>query len=181
HLPRGRPGDDEATRRRHRQRLERRRRPRQPGPDELLGVEGRDHRLHEGARAGARRPRGARERRRAGLRRDAAHRRPPRAGARADAREYAARTPWPAGRHRRSGTLPLLGRGLVHHGRSPTGRRRPGNLSSNGRRRVVITGLGAVTPLGKNAETTWENLVAGKSGAGDITHFDASEYAVTFA
>src|ERR1051326_2728067 len=51
----------------------------------------------------------------------------------------------------------------------------------NGRRRVVITGLGAVTPLGKNAEATWENLVAGRSGAGPITHFDASEYAVTFA
>jgi 3-oxoacyl-[acyl-carrier-protein] synthase II len=45
----------------------------------------------------------------------------------------------------------------------------------------VITGLGAVTPLGKNVETSWKNLVAGRSGAGPITQFDSSEYAVTFA
>jgi 3-oxoacyl-[acyl-carrier-protein] synthase II len=54
-------------------------------------------------------------------------------------------------------------------------------MSLNGRRRVVITGLGALTPLGNDVETTWTNLVAGKSGAGKITHFDASEYPVTFA
>jgi 3-oxoacyl-[acyl-carrier-protein] synthase II len=54
-------------------------------------------------------------------------------------------------------------------------------MSMNGRRRVVITGLGAVTPLGNNARLSWENLVAGKSGAATITQFDASEYAVTFA
>jgi 3-oxoacyl-[acyl-carrier-protein] synthase II len=51
----------------------------------------------------------------------------------------------------------------------------------NGRRRVVITGLGAVTPLGKDAETSWENLLAGKSGAAEITQFDSSNYAVHFA
>jgi 3-oxoacyl-[acyl-carrier-protein] synthase II len=51
----------------------------------------------------------------------------------------------------------------------------------NGRRRVVITGLGCVTPLGNDVETTWENLVAGESGAADITHFDSSNYAVHFA
>jgi 3-oxoacyl-[acyl-carrier-protein] synthase II len=56
-----------------------------------------------------------------------------------------------------------------------------GNGSLNGRRRVVITGLGAVTPLGNDAETTWENLVAGRSGATEITQFDASEFAVHFA
>jgi 3-oxoacyl-[acyl-carrier-protein] synthase II len=54
-------------------------------------------------------------------------------------------------------------------------------MNFNGRRRVVITGLGAVTPLGKDPWTTWENLVAGRSGAGPITQFDSSEYKVTFA
>jgi 3-oxoacyl-[acyl-carrier-protein] synthase II len=54
-------------------------------------------------------------------------------------------------------------------------------MSMNGRRRVVITGLGAVTPLGKTPRLSWENLVAGKSGAGPITQFDVDEYAVTFA
>jgi 3-oxoacyl-[acyl-carrier-protein] synthase II len=41
-------------------------------------------------------------------------------------------------------------------------------------RRVVVTGLGLVTPLGADVETAWANLIAGKSGAGKITHFDAS-------
>src|ERR687894_3246222 len=54
-------------------------------------------------------------------------------------------------------------------------------MSPNGRRRVVVTGIGAVTPLGNDAETHWENLTAGKSGAGPITLFDASEYPVKFA
>jgi 3-oxoacyl-[acyl-carrier-protein] synthase II len=53
--------------------------------------------------------------------------------------------------------------------------------SQNGRKRVVITGVGAVTPLGNDAETFWENLVAGQSGAGPITAFDSSEFAVHFA
>ena len=42
-------------------------------------------------------------------------------------------------------------------------------------RRVVVTGLGLVTPLGGDVETTWKNILAGKSGAGPITHFDASD------
>jgi 3-oxoacyl-[acyl-carrier-protein] synthase II len=54
-------------------------------------------------------------------------------------------------------------------------------MSMNGRRRVVITGLGAVTPLGNDVETTWSNLLAGESGAGPITHFDHEEYPVHFA
>ncbi|MBO9602480.1 MAG: beta-ketoacyl-ACP synthase II [Novosphingobium sp.] len=41
-------------------------------------------------------------------------------------------------------------------------------------RRVVVTGLGLVTPLGADVETTWSNILAGKSGAGPITKFDAS-------
>lgn len=48
-------------------------------------------------------------------------------------------------------------------------------------KRVVVTGLGAVTPLGKNVKTTWENTVAGKSGAGPITLFDASLFKTQFA
>ena len=53
--------------------------------------------------------------------------------------------------------------------------------AQNGRRRVVVTGVGMVTPLGNDPESTWKNLVAGESGAVPITRFDASEYAVRFA
>jgi 3-oxoacyl-[acyl-carrier-protein] synthase II len=53
--------------------------------------------------------------------------------------------------------------------------------SENGRRRVVVTGMGAVTPLGNDVETFWENLIAGKSGAAPITAFDSAEFAVHFA
>src|SRR5258705_10596925 len=42
-------------------------------------------------------------------------------------------------------------------------------------RRVVVTGLGLVTPLGGDVETSWKNILAGKSGAGPITKFDASD------
>ena len=52
--------------------------------------------------------------------------------------------------------------------------------SYNGQRRVVVTGLGALTPLGNDAETFWENLVAGKSGAAPLTLFDPTGYPVTF-
>ncbi|NIJ33651.1 beta-ketoacyl-ACP synthase II [Sphingomonas oligoaromativorans] len=48
-------------------------------------------------------------------------------------------------------------------------------------RRVVVTGLGLVTPLGADVETSWANLIAGKSGAGTITRFDASNQACTVA
>ena len=54
-------------------------------------------------------------------------------------------------------------------------------MSQNGRRRVVITGLGAVTPLGKDIESTWSALLAGESGAGEITLFDHTDYPVHFA
>tara|TARA_B100001248_G_scaffold88749_1_gene65241 strand:+ start:2441 stop:3694 length:1254 start_codon:yes stop_codon:yes gene_type:complete len=48
-------------------------------------------------------------------------------------------------------------------------------------RRVVVTGIGALTPIGNNLKTYWESLVAGKSGAGPITHFDASNFKTRFA
>ena len=55
------------------------------------------------------------------------------------------------------------------------------NGSLNGRRRVVVTGLGAVTPLGADVDSSWDGLVAGRSGAGEITQFDSTDYAVHFA
>ncbi len=48
-------------------------------------------------------------------------------------------------------------------------------------KRVVVTGLGALTPIGNDVETTWLNAVAGKSGAAPITHFDASKFKTQFA
>lgn len=48
-------------------------------------------------------------------------------------------------------------------------------------RRVVVTGMGLVTPLGAGVETTWTRLINGESGAGQITRFDASGYACTIA
>ena len=48
-------------------------------------------------------------------------------------------------------------------------------------KRVVVTGLGALTPLGNSTEETWKNLLAGKSGAGPITRFDASLFKTHFA
>ncbi len=48
-------------------------------------------------------------------------------------------------------------------------------------KRVVVTGLGAITPLGNDVETTWKNAINGVSGAGPITHFDASLFKTQFA
>ena len=48
-------------------------------------------------------------------------------------------------------------------------------------KRVVVTGLGALTPIGNNIESYWEGLKAGKSGAGPITHFDNTHFKTKFA
>ena len=49
------------------------------------------------------------------------------------------------------------------------------NLSKNGRR-VVVTGMGMLTPVGNDTASTWNALLAGKSGIAKITRFDASEF-----
>jgi 3-oxoacyl-[acyl-carrier-protein] synthase II len=48
-------------------------------------------------------------------------------------------------------------------------------------RRVVITGMGIISPLGCSLESLWSNLVAGVSGIGPITSFDASDFEVRIA
>ncbi len=52
---------------------------------------------------------------------------------------------------------------------------------SSSDRRVVVTGLGALTPIGNTVPEYWDAMMAGRSGAGPITHFDASEYPTRFA
>ena len=49
------------------------------------------------------------------------------------------------------------------------------------KRRVVVTGLGMLSPLGLSVDKTWTRLLAGESGIGEITHFDCSEYSTRFA
>ena len=49
------------------------------------------------------------------------------------------------------------------------------------RRRVVVTGLGIVSPLGNDLDSTWSNILSGKSGAGRITKFDPEDFSTTFA
>jgi 3-oxoacyl-[acyl-carrier-protein] synthase II len=54
-------------------------------------------------------------------------------------------------------------------------------MSQANGRRVAVTGLGFVTPIGNDVETVWSNLVEGVSGVGPITHFDASNYSTRIA
>ena len=48
-------------------------------------------------------------------------------------------------------------------------------------RRVVVTGLGALTPIGNSIPEYWDGLITGKSGAGPITYFDAQNFKTKFA
>ena len=48
-------------------------------------------------------------------------------------------------------------------------------------KRVVVTGLGAITPLGNDVASTWNAALNGESGAGPITHFDCSKFKTQFA
>lgn len=54
-------------------------------------------------------------------------------------------------------------------------------MSTNGKRRVLVTGMGSLTPLGNSVEEYWKNLLAGVSGAVPITYFDTSLYGTHFA
>ena len=49
------------------------------------------------------------------------------------------------------------------------------------KRRVVVTGLGMLSPVGGNAEESWKNLLAGKSGICRIEHFDTTDFTVKIA
>ena len=49
------------------------------------------------------------------------------------------------------------------------------------KRKVVVTGLGLVSPIGNTVDTSWQNALAGKSGVGQIEHFDVTDYTVTIA
>ena len=52
---------------------------------------------------------------------------------------------------------------------------------NNDQRRVVVTGIGLVTPLGNDTSTTWQGVLSGRSGIGPITQFDTTEHPVTIA
>ena len=49
------------------------------------------------------------------------------------------------------------------------------------KRRVVVTGLGIISPVGNDIATAWDNILKGVSGIGEVTHFDATAYATRIA
>ena len=54
-------------------------------------------------------------------------------------------------------------------------------MNGNGRRRVVVTGIGMISSLGNDVDSTWKALLAGESGVNEITLFDHTDYPVHFA
>ena len=54
-------------------------------------------------------------------------------------------------------------------------------LSPNIPRRVVVTGIGVITPIGNTVDEFWDSLIHGRGGIGPITRFDTTEYAAHFA
>ena len=54
-------------------------------------------------------------------------------------------------------------------------------MTNNANNRVVVTGIGIVSALGLDTQSTWAALIAGKSGVNNITLFDASQHATKFA
>ena len=60
-------------------------------------------------------------------------------------------------------------------------RQKPPHYERSDDMRVVVTGMGAVTPLGLDVESSWASLLNGKSGIAPITHFDATDYRARIA
>lgn len=73
------------------------------------------------------------------------------------------------------------GESTAQRSSSKVGHGQGGKTVTKKNKRVVITGLGLVTSLGNDVQTTWNGLVAGRSGVGMITHFDASEFPTRIA
>ena len=80
---------------------------------------------------------------------------------------------------RRAGGVPRLGPLVLRHGAGDPRRRRAFDVTVEGDtmgRRVVVTGLGTVNPLGNNVQDSWRRIRAGENGIGRITRFDVSDY-----
>src|SRR5262249_23271419 len=154
---------------------------RQRRAGELRGVKGRRPRLGRLDGPGGRPARGPGERGGARARRHAPHGRPRRTPPRRPRGAPRARPRGPPGGGRRGRRLPrLAGLGLRHRGGRPRGRRVPVSARPDAQR-VVITGMGLVTPIGIGREEVWAAALAGRSGAGPITRFDCSDMPVKIA